>query len=230
MSLIFPKWMNRLPTALAIGGAGFLAFATWGTWYWATPDFFKQGYMPRQPGPVGFSHQAHAGKLGMDCRYCHSKVEKSSEANIPPVAVCYGCHAEMRLAAWETQRVALVREAYLADASIEWRRVHKVPDYVRNFPHAAHLKVGVSCFSCHGQITGMPIVYQAYGMGMGWCLDCHRNPGPSLVPPDRVTQLQWVEGHLKERGVSGAAGESEAAQLLAALTQTPPENCGACHN
>lgn len=228
MSLIFPKWTNVLPTVLAVGAVSGLAAIVGGFWYYATPKFFAVGYMPTQPA-TGFSHQLHAGKLGMDCRYCHTKVEQSPEANIPNVATCIGCHAEQRLAAWQTQRVGFVREAYDKDASIEWRRVHKVPDYVRNFPHNAHIRAGVSCYSCHGQITAMPVVFQSQPLSMGWCLDCHRNPGPSLVPPDKVTQLQWVQDHLAARAADPQKSSAEVKSLIDSLQVNPPRNCGACH-
>lgn len=231
MSLIFPKWMNVLPTVFAVGGLLGGTGLVGGFWYYATPKFYKVGYMPKQPGG-GFNHQIHAGKLGMDCRYCHTKVEKSAEANIPNVATCYGCHADGKLvkqaeSAQHKARTDFIREAYASDASIEWRRVHKVPDYVRNFPHNIHLNAGVSCFSCHGQITGMPVVYEAQPLSMSWCLDCHRNPAGNLVPKDKVTQLQWVEEHLKERQSDPA--NAEGTKLLEALKTEPPQNCGACH-
>lgn len=231
MSLIFPKWMNALPTLAAVGAVTGLIGVSVGGWYWLTPDFYETGYQPKQPGAIGFPHHLHAGKLGMDCRYCHTKVEKSYEANIPNVATCYGCHAEQRLGNWEaqTKNVDFVRKAYGEDESIQWRRIHKLPDYVHNFPHHIHVKAGVSCYSCHGQITAMPVVHQVHGMGMGWCLDCHRNPGPNLVPPDKVTQLVWVEEHLKERAQTGDGMNDEARRLLNSLTLQPPENCGACH-
>lgn len=232
MSVLFPKWFNAFPTAAAVGGAGFLATAIGAFWYYATPKFWVVGYQPIQPVEA-FSHQIHAGRLGMDCRYCHTKVEVSAEANVPNVATCYGCHAEKRLAAWSTQRVQLVREAYAKDQSIEWRRVHKLPDYVRNFPHNAHLAAGVSCFSCHGQITAMPVVHQVQPLSMSWCLDCHRDPDSRLVPRDRVTQLVWVEKFLENRGM-GAGGASATQQptpgdVVHSLTRQPPQGCGACH-
>lgn len=228
---LFPKWMNMLPTVLAMGGGGATLAAVVGTWYWATPDYFEVGYMPTQPG-YGFNHQIHAGKLGLDCRYCHTKVEQSPEANIPNVATCIGCHAEERLSpAFDPKdKVAFIREAYAQDASVEWRRVHKLPDYVRNFPHSAHINAGVSCFSCHGQITGMPVVFQAEGQGMGWCLDCHRgvekHPEKYLVPPDKVTNLFWVEQHLG----TVKKGDAEAKKLYDQLRDNPPQHCSACHH
>lgn len=230
MSVIFPKWMNALPTLGVFAGMGGLAAVVAGTWYWATPDFFEVGYSPIQPGS-GFNHQIHAGKLGMDCRYCHTKIEKSPEANIPNVATCYGCHAEGRvspiISTASDEKVRFIREAYESDKSIEWRRVHKLPDYVRNFPHDVHLSAGVSCFSCHGQIMSMPRVYQDQGLGMGWCLDCHRHPEAALVPPDRVTDLLWVEGELGAR--AAGAGTVNTGALVDRLWSTPPETCGACH-
>lgn len=235
LSRLFPKWTNVLPTVFAVGALGGLCAVVGGFWYYATPKFFKVGYMPKQPGPVGFPHNTHAGLLGMDCRYCHSHVEESAEANVPTVSVCYGCHSEGKLAKLGTsqvhkERTEFIRTAYAQNAPIEWRRVHKLPDYVRNFPHQAHVQAGVSCYSCHGQITGMPTVYQAEPMSMGWCLECHRNPEAALVDPSKVTQLVWVEQTLKARAegtdpTSAQMGE----KVLQSLQNAPPQNCGACH-
>ncbi|CAG0998398.1 Menaquinone reductase, multiheme cytochrome c subunit [Phycisphaerales bacterium] len=234
MSAIFPKWMNLFPTVSAIGGLLGLTGVVGGFWYYATPKFWNVGYMPVQPGPAGFNHQIHAGKLGMDCRYCHTKVEKSYEANIPNVATCNGCHAEDRITLYTTsevhkERTNFIREAYAADASIPWRRVHKVPDYVHNFPHQAHLAAGVSCFSCHGRIDTMPVVYQSQPLSMSWCLDCHRNPEQNLVPKDQVTNLNWVEAQLAERANGAASAVAAGKTLVDALKNSPPQNCGACH-
>lgn len=219
--------MNMLPTVGALGAFGGLLAVTWGTWYYATPDFFEVGYMPTQPGG-GFNHQLHAGELGIDCRYCHHDIERSPEANIPPVSTCIGCHQENKLAGWEGHNVTFIREAYAADESVEWRRVHKLPDYVRNFPHHVHIKSGVSCYSCHGQIMGMPVVYQAEGLGMGWCLDCHRNYEENLVPPDMVTDLDAVEQEMAARARGESSMDLEA--LAASIRRDPPQTCGACHH
>ena len=206
MSAIFPKWMNALPTLGAFGAAGGLVAVITGTWYWATPDFFEVGYSPTQPGS-GFNHQIHAGKLGLDCRYCHTKIEESPEANIPNVATCNGCHSVGRvspsLSTATDDKVQFIRDAYDNDESIPWRRVHKLPDYVRNFPHDVHLNAGVSCYSCHGQIMAQPVVTQEFGLGMGWCLDCHRHPEGALVPQDRITDLRRVEQEPTARADGG---------------------------
>lgn len=242
MSVLFPKSFNVFPTVAAIAGLCVAGSAIGGFWYYATPKFFEVGYQPKQPGDpgseVGFPHHLHAGKLGMDCRYCHTKVETSYEANIPNVATCYGCHSENKLKTWSTQRVKFVREAYAKDESIVWRRVHKVPDYVRNFPHQAHVGAGISCLSCHGNIMGMPVVYQHEPLSMGWCLECHREKLPSeyLVPKDRVTDLNWVEQHLKDVDAAIKGGQEnpvvngfDAQKVAESLKLNPPSNCGACH-
>ncbi|VAX42128.1 Molybdopterin oxidoreductase subunit, predicted; chaperone protein HtpG [hydrothermal vent metagenome] len=230
MSVIFPKWMNALPTLGALGAVGGAVVVVLGGWYWATPDFFEVGYSPVQPGS-GFNHQVHVGKLGMDCRYCHTNVEESPEANIPPVSTCNSCHGENRvspaISTASDAKVLFIREAYAEDKSIEWRRVHKLPDYVRNFPHDVHVTAGVSCFSCHGQVMAMPQVYQKEGLGMGWCLDCHRHPEKALVPPDKVTDLLWVQGELEARAKGEGTTNTEA--LRSQLWDSPPQTCGACH-
>jgi hypothetical protein len=231
--------MNALPTlgAVVAGGAGVTTVA--GGWYYLTPDFFEVGYMPEQPG-AGFNHQLHAGQLGMDCRYCHTHVEESSHSNVPSVSTCYGCHQEGKLKAsvgdglgaqQHNTKVSFVREAYAADESIEWRRIHLVPDYA-HFPHHVHVKAGVSCYSCHGQIAGMPVVYQAESLSMGWCLDCHRNPEENLVPPDEVTNLMWVESEWMSKPASERVHEGSGLtpeKLVQSLRDTPPQHCAACH-
>src|SRR5882757_1474780 len=148
MSAIFPKWTNRLPLMIVIGLLLVGTAVTAGVWYYFTPMYTLVVYQPIQPVP--FSHAIHAGQLGLDCRYCHTKIEKSSEANIPNVATCYGCHAEGRLVKFTSgdeahvAKTNFIREAYAKDQSVEWTRVHKVPEYVRNFPHNVHLNAGVS--------------------------------------------------------------------------------------
>lgn len=240
MSTIFPKWTNRIPTAVALSGGLLFVLVVAGAWYYVTPDFWRGGYMPRQP--VNFSHQIHAGQLGMDCRYCHTHVEESYHANVPAAQTCMSCHTAVdsksgylkmaqsadgtsASAHWASADLAKVRMAYASSAPIEWRRVHKAPDYVQ-FPHMAHLKAGVSCFSCHSRIDTMPVVYQAEGMGMGFCLDCHRNPERHVVDTSqlRITDLRGVQEQLASAGQSG-----EGAALVSEKGLQPPQHCGACH-
>lgn len=267
--MIFPKWTNNLPPLLLGGALVGLGTVIGLVWYYFTPKYWRAGYMPAQPALSaayeqslfddaranskaaqipgvdypGFSHQIHAGKLGLDCRYCHSHIEESPEANIPTVSTCIGCHAEGHVNEQlyaKTERVKFIRDAWTNDEPINWRRVHKVPDYVRNFPHNVHLNAGVSCFSCHGNIMEQPVVHQVEALSMGWCLECHRNPEPHLVPKDRVTDLYWVRDQFEATGYQNTAnkgkdnvGSPGGAALLQQLQENDlhllPANCGACH-
>lgn len=222
--------MNALPTVGAIVALGGFVSVVGAVTYYFTPKFWEVGYMPEQPS-TGFNHRIHAGKLGMDCRYCHSNVETSKIANVPTVSVCYGCHQQGHVSddIVAPEKVAFVREAHAGDASIPWLNVHVLPDYVQ-FPHHVHVKAGVSCYSCHGQIMGMPVVYQAEPLSMKWCLDCHRDPGQSLVPPEKVTDLAWVEQEWLSRPVGERAHAGLTPELLLqTLERDPPEHCAACH-
>lgn len=246
--------MNALPTILFFVVNGGVVLAIAGFWYYATPKFWEVGYMPTQPGS-GFNHQIHAGKLGIDCRYCHTHVEESWHANVPAVSTCMGCHAENKInvdvASATDEKVQFIRDAYEQDVAIEWRNIHVVPDYA-TFPHNAHVNAGVSCFSCHGQIQGMPVVVQQESLSMGWCLDCHRNPEENLVPKDKVTDLYWVQtqwfnkialdenneiikdmhGNVVLDSVSTSDRQHNGLtpdQLVDTLKRNPPQHCAACH-
>lgn len=229
MSSLFPKWMNALPTLGALAGVGGLLAVVTGGWYYLTPDFYEVGYMPTQPG-TGFNHQIHAGTLGLDCRYCHTHVEESLHANVPSVSSCIGCHSEGKLDNLvDPEKVQFIRTAYAEDSTIKWRNIHVVPDYA-HFPHHVHVAAGVSCFSCHGQIRGMPVVHQAESLAMGWCLDCHRNKEQFLVPPEKVTDLIWVEQEWMSKPVGERSHNGVTpAQLVETLRQDPPQHCAACH-
>ncbi len=243
MSSVFPKWSNRLPQVVAAGLGLTSVGVVWGVYYYWTPDFWEVGYEPDQP--VDYSHALHAGQLGIDCRYCHTNVEESGYSNVPDTETCMNCHtadaasgtgylsAEIWNAHQRSEDLMLLRESYASGKPVEWRRVHKLPDYVQ-FNHAVHVNAGVSCYSCHGRIDQMPVVYQAESLAMGWCLDCHRNPHESLVDvrgelddgdgPVRITDLARVE-KLLESPDQAARG----ADLADRLDIAPPQNCGACH-
>jgi hypothetical protein len=139
--------------------------------------------------PVPFSHQHHVGGLGIDCRYCHTSVETSSQAGLPPTHVCMTCHSQI----WTGAPVlAPVRESLASGRPLQWQRVARVPDYVY-FNHSIHIDRGVPCVTCHGRVDQMPLMARAQPFQMGWCLDCHRNPAPHLRPPDQVTRMDWSE-------------------------------------
>ena len=138
--------------------------------------------------PVHFSHQHHAGGLGIDCRFCHVTVEKAPSAGIPPTKTCMNCHSQI----WITSPyLEIVRASFRDDKPIHWTRVHDLPDFVY-FNHSVHVKKGVGCATCHGRVDKMPLVSQAASLQMSWCLDCHRNPAKYVRPRELVTQMDYV--------------------------------------
>lgn len=185
MSDIFPKWTNKLPVRLLTGALVVGTALTAGVWYYFTPKYTRVGYQPIQP--VSFSHAVHVGQVGLDCRYCHSAVEKSWYSNIPTAGTCMNCHNQ--LLPTDT-RLALVRESAQTGKTIPWVQIHKTPDYVY-FNHSVHVNRGVSCVECHGQINQMDEVYHAKSFSMSFCLECHRNPAERLRPADKITDLNW---------------------------------------
>jgi hypothetical protein len=205
MSDIFPKWTNRLPMYVVVGGALVATAVTAGVWYYFTPKYTRVGYEPIQP--VGYSHAIHVDQLGLDCRYCHSAVEKSWYANIPSSSVCMNCHNQVLK---EDPKLALVRESASVDQPIQWIQIHKVPDYVY-FNHAVHVNRGVSCVECHGQINKMEEVYHAKPLSMAFCLDCHRDPADT--DPKKAADMQKLHGPelVKQMGVQSL------------------QSCSACH-
>lgn len=247
MSTIFPKWTNQLPPVLGAIAFGSLVLIVAGVWYYFTPKYWEVGYQPVQP--IAFSHQLHAGQLGMDCRYCHSNVEESKHANVPSPHTCMNCHVvvdelggylakavspdgQTPSAHWQSEDLKTLRTAYATGDAIEWDRIHKIPDYA-HFNHAVHVNAGVSCYSCHQRIDQMPVVYQSESLSMAWCLDCHRAPENHLVDVDgalnpddpvRITDLRRVEQLLADPNQ-----KTRGMQLAERLRNTPPQHCGACH-
>lgn len=131
---------------------------------------YNQGYAPTQP--IAFDHSLHVSTHKIQCQYCHNQVERSSHSNIPALSTCMNCHLQV---ATDKPEIQKLREAYNKGTSIEWVRVHMLPDHVK-FNHAAHLAKGVNCQTCHGPIETMSKVYQYKDLSMGWCINCHRQP------------------------------------------------------
>lgn len=143
--------------------------------------------VPREQ-PVPFSHEHHAGGLGIDCRYCHTTVEFSSFANIPPTKTCMNCHSQL----WAVSpMLAPVRESWRTGRSIAWTRVHDLPGFVY-FHHGIHVQKGIGCSTCHGRVDQMPLMWQAQPLTMEWCLDCHRNPALYVRPKEEVFNMAWT--------------------------------------
>jgi hypothetical protein len=169
--------------------------------------------------PVQFSHKHHVGDDGIDCRYCHTGVESSATAGIPPTKTCMNCHSVLFN---NVGYLEPVRESYRTDKSIDWVRVHRLADYVY-FNHSIHVAKGVGCSSCHGQVNQMPLMFQASSLQMEWCLGCHRNPESVLRPHDQVFNMDW----------KAPSDQAEIGKKLAVeykiRTATELTNCSTCH-
>lgn len=137
--------------------------------------------------PIQFSHERHVGGNGIDCRYCHTSVEDSKFAGIPPVKTCMNCHSEVFAA---SEYLKPVRDALNTNRSIAWNRVHDLPDFV-HFDHSIHVSKGVGCTTCHGQVDRMPLLWQEQSLQMEWCLDCHRNPERYVRPRNAVFSVGY---------------------------------------
>src|SRR6059036_753455 len=137
--------------------------------------------------PVPFSHEHHVGGLAIDCRYCHTSVENSSFAGIPPTKICMNCHSQI----WNTSAMLEpVRNSFRTDESIRWIRVHDLPDYVY-FNHSIHVAKGIGCTTCHGPINKMPLTWQEASLQMAWCLECHRHPERFVRPRSEVFNVTY---------------------------------------
>ena len=151
-----------------------------------SPWVTRQGQRPDQPVP--FSHKHHVEGLGLQCQYCHTSVEKSSYAGIPPTKTCMNCHSQI----WtNAQLLEPVRNSWATGESIQWIRVHDLPDYVY-FNHEIHVNKGIGCASCHGRVDEMPLMYEENSLQMEWCLNCHRNPAVNLRPTAEIYNMAWA--------------------------------------
>ena len=219
--MIFPKWTNWLPLALGIGAALAGGGVAAGVTFYLTPKYTRAGYQPVQPVP--FSHQVHAGQLGLDCRYCHNGVEKSWFANLPGASTCMNCHNQVLK---DDPRLQIVRDSAETGKPIAWVQIHKVPDYVY-FNHSVHVRRGMSCDACHGRIDQMDEVRHAKSFSMSFCLDCHRDPAARIRPVDKVTDLGWT---WSTNGVEAANLQtSEGEKLVKHMRVESLQSCSACH-
>ena len=186
MSQIFPRSANALVRSTLFGVLSLVAIGTWLVFTlmrssWAT----KQNEFVEQP--IQFSHAHHVGGEGIDCRYCHTSVEKSSFAGIPPTKTCMNCHSQL----WTNAPILEpVRASFRSDTPLSWIRVNDLPDFVY-FSHQIHIKQGVGCNVCHGQVDKMPLMYQAQSLLMEFCLDCHRAPEKYIRPRAEVFNMNY---------------------------------------
>jgi len=185
---IFHRSTNTISRATIFGAIFVIAML-----FWAAAEVQRSPYVTyagvARPQPAPFSHQHHVGGLGIDCRYCHTSVEVSSFAGIPPTRTCMNCHAQIWTGA---PMLEPVRESFSSGKSLIWNRVNDLPDFVY-FNHSIHINKGVGCNTCHGPVDRMPLMYNYASLQMEWCLDCHRAPEKNLRPRDQVFNMRYKE-------------------------------------
>lgn len=214
MSQIFKPSTNTLARVSLFGAVFFIAASLWivaelNRSAWAT----REGVIRKQPIP--FSHDHHVAAMGIECLYCHTSVEDSAFAGIPPTATCMNCH---RLIWNESPMLEPVRESFRTGNPIEWVRVNDLPDFVY-FNHSIHIAKGVGCVTCHGRVDRMPLMKQASSLQMEWCLDCHRSPEDYVRPRSEIYNMEWVAEDQVALG----------AQLVAEYEIESRLSCSACH-
>ena len=185
---IFHRSTNTISRATIFGAIFVIAML-----FWAAAEVQRSPYVTyagvARPQPAPFSHQHHVGGLGIDCRYCHTSVEVSSFAGIPPTRTCMNCHAQIWTGA---PMLEPVRESFSSGKSLIWNRVNDLPDFVY-FNHSIHINKGVGCNTCHGPVDRMPLMYNYASLQMEWCLNCHRAPEKNLRPRDQVFNMRYEE-------------------------------------
>ncbi len=182
----FPPNSNSFVTWLAWGGGIFALLMIVALPFYARTNNNRVGVPVAQP--VDFQHNLHVAQVGLDCRYCHTSVETSNTASIPPTETCMTCHSQIRVG---TPQLQPVLASWESGAPIAWNRVHDMPDFVF-FNHSAHVNNGIGCSSCHGRVDQMAGMWKNEPMTMGWCLECHRAPEQYLRPASEVFNMAYT--------------------------------------
>jgi hypothetical protein len=217
MAQVFDRSSNALARAsLVLTGLIVIALGVALNSLQRSPWVTRQGQRPDQPVP--FSHKHHVEGLGLQCQYCHTSVEKSSYAGIPPTKTCMNCHSQI----WtNAQLLEPVRQSWATGESIQWIKVHDLPDYVY-FNHEIHVNKGIGCASCHGRVDEMPLMYEQNSLQMEWCLNCHRNPAVNLRPTTEIYNMSWA-GPSTDKPVwcTASAAQGPTAQQISCVTKDP---------
>jgi len=183
---IFHRSTNTIAKVSIFGSIFFLAiFAYVYTELLRSSYVTGQGVVKKQPVP--FSHQHHVAGLGIDCRYCHTSVERSAFAGIPPTETCMNCHRQI----WtNAELLEPIRASYRDNVPVQWTRINDLPDYVY-FNHSVHIAKGMGCVTCHGPVNQMQLTFQHASLQMEWCLSCHRDPARNVRPREEVFNIDW---------------------------------------
>ncbi len=194
---------------IAVGGLIFTAILVGSSSYVTRAHEFVEQ-------PVQFSHLHHVKDDGIDCRYCHTSVETSAFAGIPPTKTCMNCHSQI----WSQAPILEpVRSSFREEKPVRWIRVHDLPDFVY-FNHSIHIKKGMGCESCHGRIDEMPLTLQQNSLQMEWCLNCHRNPENFVRPRSEIYTMGY-----KPPVPQSMIGP----QLVKEYGIKPNTSCSTCH-
>jgi hypothetical protein len=216
MPQIFHRSFNTISKVTIFGAVFILAGAGW-AWARYVRSSYATGAGVAREQPVPFSHQHHVSGLGIDCRYCHTSVETSGFAGVPPIRTCMNCHNQI----WNSSPLLEpIRESYRSGKPLAWARVHNLADFVY-FNHSIHLKKGVGCSTCHGPVHQMPLTWQHASLHMEWCLDCHRNPERHVRPRDQVFNMDWPP--------AGFDQEKEGPRLVEEYKIQRRTYCSTCH-
>ena len=220
MAQVFDRSANVLARASIIGGAlAAVAIVTIASVIYRSPVLTQVDIVKAQPVP--FSHQRHVGANGIDCRYCHTSVEKSGVANVPPTETCMTCHSQILT---DSPMLQPVHESWKTGKPLEWTRVYDVPDFVY-FDHSIHVAKGMGCTTCHGEIQTMPLTRKANTLHMAWCLQCHRAPEKFIRPKDKVFDVEWMPAADKSERLD--AGRKLVEEYNVNVEQLT--NCSICH-
>jgi len=215
MAQIFHPSTNTI-SRLTIFGAVFMI----GGALWTAQQLNRSSYLTlagvARDQPVPFSHAHHVGGIGIDCRYCHTSVEDSAFAGIPPTTTCMSCHSQLYS---DSPTLEPVRESFRTGMPIVWTRVHDLPDFVF-FNHGIHVSKGVACVTCHGRVDRMALVWQEASLQMEWCVDCHRHPERAIQPRETVMRPDW-------RPPPGDEGLGE--RLVGMYRVHTRTDCSTCH-
>jgi hypothetical protein len=225
MAQVFHPSTNTLSKVSIFGALFFVGAAAWVSAEIQRSPWVTEAQVARGQ-PVPFSHRHHVGQMGIDCRYCHTSVEEAPFAGMPSSKVCMSCHSQVFA---DAPMLAPVRESFAEDRSIEWTRVHDLPDFAY-FDHSIHVAKGVACESCHGRVDEMPLMWREHSLQMEWCLDCHRAPERFLRPREQVFAMGAAPPAADPGGAD--AGQAELGARLLELHGVDPRNltnCSICH-
>ena len=186
MAQLFHRSSNSIAKVSIVAVVAFLGCLVWAA-YKLNAGSFTTDVEVAKDQPVPFSHKHHVGDDGIDCRYCHTSVETSSFAGLPPTETCMSCHSQI----WtNAQLLEPVRESFRTGKSLQWTRVHDLPDFVY-FNHSIHVNKGIGCSTCHGRVDQMPLMFKVNTLYMQWCVGCHRDPAQYVRPKDQVFNIAY---------------------------------------